>query len=75
MFKGIRKITLLAIVAVATIAFSTASVSARQSGACPTEDACYRQNCDEACVTYVCNPTVCPNPGQIGSRCYVCDDM
>jgi len=44
-----------------------------QAGACPTEDACFRHNCLLACKTNYCNPgPKCPDPGEQGTRCYVC---
>ena len=44
-----------------------------QVGACPTQDACFRHNCAFACKTNYCDAGPdCPDPGQQGTRCYVC---
>ncbi len=44
-----------------------------QIGVCPTDDSCYRQTCWLACKTNACDAGPdCPDPGNKGSRCYVC---
>lgn len=61
---------------VGLLAYGGDSVVARQSGACPTEGSCYRQNCQFACVTMKCDADgSCPDPGELGDRCYVCTSV
>lgn len=68
-----QAILFIALVSAATAGFGGDHLLARQSGACPTLDACYRENCSEACKTMACGPARnCPIPAEIGSNCYVC---
>ncbi len=60
--------------ATATAAYGAAKLVA-QEGACPTASACYRQNCEKACKTMYCISSSCPDPGPIGSYCYVCSEI
>lgn len=38
---------------------------------CPGDDYCYTTRDCEACKTMLCY-SLCPDPGEQGSRCYVC---
>lgn len=68
----IRFAIMLGVVIAGAVGYGAPEALVGQAGACPTEDACYRANCDEACKTNFCTPGSCPDPGELGERCYVC---
>jgi hypothetical protein len=72
MRKLVRKCLLIGAVMGAGLAgYGGSAAVVGQSGACPTEGSCYREHCDQACQTNDCLGN-CPDPGEAGSRCYVC---
>lgn len=62
-----------AIGAAAACGYLTTNSVAAQEGSCGTAGACYRQNCPGRCGATSCAPQFCPDPGTLGSFCYICN--
>lgn len=75
MARSIRRgLVAIGVVLAGMLGYGLLPLGATQSGTCGTQLACYRANCSGPCYSTACIPEFCPDPGQQGALCWICDD-